>query len=442
MLDLNHIRAAFPALAMQMHGRPAVFLDNPGGAQVPQSVIDAMADYLTHANANRGGAFLTAQRSDVILEDAHAAMADLLNAASPDEIVFGANMTTLTFAVSRALGRDLQPGDEIVLTRMDHDANITPWTMLAEDRGATVRWVDFDVEDYTLDMAGLRQLLNERTRIVAVGYASNATGTVHDVATITRWAHQVGALVFVDAVQYVPHGPVDVQALGCDLLTCSAYKFYGPHVGVLYGRYELLDRLRAYKVRPAKDRPPHKFETGTQNHEGIAGVLAAVEYLADLGSRYGAAAGAYSTDGAAGSRYGAAAGAYSTSGAAGEGVSRRQRLHSAMSLLRAYDHLLSAAILDQLEGIPGLRVHGISDRGRLAERVPTISFSWQGHHPRAVAEALGQEGIFVWDGNYYALAVTERLGLEDQGGMVRVGAVHYNTTDEIIRLGDALRRLA
>lgn len=425
MLDLNHIRAAFPALAMQMHGRPAVFLDNPGGAQVPQSVIDAMADYLTHANANRGGVFLTAQRSDVILEDAHAAMADLLNAASPDEIVFGANMTTLTFAVSRALGRDLQPGDEIVLTRMDHDANITPWTMLAEDRGATVRWVDFDVEDYTLDMAGLRQLLNERTRIVAVGYASNATGTVHDVATITRWAHQVGALVFVDAVQYVPHGPVDVQALGCDLLTCSAYKFYGPHVGVLYGRYELLDRLRAYKVRPAKDRPPHKFETGTQNHEGIAGVLAAVEYLADLGSRYGAAAGAYPTG-----------------GAAGEGVSRRQRLHSAMSLLRAYDHLLSAAILDQLEGIPGLRVHGISDRGRLAERVPTISFSWQGHHPRAVAEALGQEGIFVWDGNYYALAVTERLGLEDQGGMVRVGAVHYNTTDEIIRLGDALRRLA
>lgn len=425
MLDLNHIRAAFPALAMQMHGRPAVFLDNPGGAQVPQSVIDAMADYLTHANANRGGAFLTAQRSDVILEDAHAAMADLLNAASPDEIVFGANMTTLTFAVSRALGRDLQPGDEIVLTRMDHDANITPWTMLAEDRGATVRWVDFDVEDYTLDMAGLRQLLNERTRIVAVGYASNATGTVHDVATITRWAHQVGALVFVDAVQYVPHGPVDVQALGCDLLTCSAYKFYGPHVGVLYGRYELLDRLRAYKVRPAKDRPPHKFETGTQNHEGIAGVLAAVEYLADLGSRYGTAAGAYPTG-----------------GAAGEGVSRRQRLHSAMSLLRAYDHLLSAAILDQLEGIPGLRVHGISDRGRLAERVPTISFSWQGHHPRAVAEALGQEGIFVWDGNYYALAVTERLGLEDQGGMVRVGAVHYNTTDEIIRLGDVLRRLA
>ena len=291
---------------------------------------------------------------------------------------------------------------------MDHDANISPWVLLAEERGATVRWADFDVEDYTLDLAGLCSLLNERTKIVAVGYASNATGTVHDIAAITRWAHEVGALVFVDAVQYVPHGPVDVQALGCDLLACSAYKFFGPHVGALYGRYDLLDRLRAYKVRPAKNKPPHKFETGTQNHEGIAGALAAVEYLATLG----------------------------------QGADRRQRLQSAMTILRAYDHRLSAAILDQLDGIPGLRVHGVTDRGRLAERVPTVSFSWEGHHPRAVAEALGRAGIFAWDGNFYALAVTERLGLEEQGGMVRVGAVHYNTLAEIQRLGDALRRLA
>jgi cysteine desulfurase family protein (TIGR01976 family) len=436
-LDLNTIRSHFPALAMQVHGRPAVFLDNPGGTQVPQPVIDAMTDYLVHANANRGGAFATSQRSDAILDDAHAAMADLLGAASPDEIVFGPNMTTLTFAVSRALGREIGPGDEIVLTRMDHDANITPWVMLAEDRGATVRWADFDVEDYTLDMAGLRALLNERTKIVAVGYASNATGTVHDIVAITRWAHEVGALVFVDAVQYVPHGPVDVQALGCDLLACSAYKFFGPHVGVLYGRYDLLDRLRAYKVRPAKNKPPHKFETGTQNHEGIAGTVAAVEYLAGLGSRYGADA--YSTHG------------YSTDDplplplgeGRGEGApTRRQQLHRAMTLLRDYDHVLSTAILDQLEGIPGLRVHGITDRGRLDERVPTVSFSWPGHRPRAIAEALGRAGVFVWDGNFYALSVTERLGLEDQGGMVRVGAVHYNTTDEIVRLGDALRRLA
>lgn len=396
---------------MQLGGQPAIFLDNPGGTQVPQSVIDAMAGYLTHANANRGGAFATAERSDAILDDAHAAMADLLGAASPDEIVFGPNMTTLTFAVSRALGRELGPGDEIVVTRMDHDANISPWLLLAEDRGATVRWADFDVEDYTLDMAGLRNLLNERTKIVAIGYASNATGTVHDVATITRWAHDVGALVFVDAVQYVPHGPVDVQALGCDLLACSAYKFFGPHIGVLYGRYDLLERLRAYKVRPAKNKPPYKFETGTQNHEGIAGALAAVEYLAGLGGLPGAA-------------------------------TRREQIHAGMAALRAYDHVLSAAILDQLDGIPGLRVHGITDRSRLDERVPTVSFSWEGHHPRAVAEALGRAGIFVWDGNYYALSVTERLGLEGQGGMVRVGAVHYNTLTEIERLGDALRRMA
>lgn len=429
-LDLNQLRSQFPALTMQVNGQPAVFLDNPGGTQVPQPVVDAMTDYLLHANANRAGAFATAQRSDAILDDAHAAMADLLGAASPDEIVFGPNMTTLTFAVSRALGREIGPGDEIVLTRMDHDANISPWVLLAEDRGATVRWVDFDVEDYTLDMAGLRSLLNERTKIVAVGYASNATGSVHDIATITRWAHEVGALVFVDAVQYVPHGPVDVQALGCDLLACSAYKFFGPHVGVLYGRYELLDRLRAYKVRPAKNQPPHKFETGTQNHEGIAGALAAVAYLAALGSRYGASA--YSTNGLPPLPVGEGR---------GEGESRRENLHRAMTILRAYDHVLSAAILDQLDGIPGLRVHGVTDRSRLAERVPTVSFSWQGHHPRAVAEALGRQGIFVWDGNFYALSVTERLGLEAQGGMVRIGAVHYNTPAEIERLGDALRRL-
>lgn len=418
MLDLNRIRSHFPALAMQVNGQPAVFLDNPGGTQVPQVVIDAMSHYLAFSNANHGGAFITSQRSDEMLDDAHAAMADMVNASSPNEIVFGPNMTTLTFSISRALGRQIGPGDEIVLTRMDHDANITPWVMMAQDRGATVRWVDFDVEDYTLDMEGLRNVLSERAKIVAVGYASNALGTVHDVATITRWAHEVGALVFIDAVQYAPHGPIDVQALGCDLLAMSAYKFFGAHIGVVYGRHDLLESLPAYKVRPASNQPPGKFETGTQNHEGIAGTLAAVEYLASLAPPLPLGEGR------------------------GEGApTRRENLQRAMTLLRDYDHMLSAAILDQMEGIPGLRVHGVTDRSRLVERVPTVSFSWEGHHPRAVAEALGRAGIFVWDGNYYALAVTERLGLEDQGGMVRVGAVHYNTTDEIARLGDALRRL-
>jgi len=419
-IETSWLRSQFPALAQTVDGRPAVFLDNPGGTQVPQAVIDAVAGYLASSNANHGGAFATSRRSDEILHEAHQAMADMLNAASADEIVFGPNMTTLTFSVSRALGREIGPGDEIVVTRMDHDANITPWVTMAEDRGATVRWVDFDVEDYTLDMAGLRDLLNERTKILAIGYASNALGTVNDVATAVDWAHDAGALAFVDAVQYAPHGPIDVQALGCDLLACSAYKFFGPHVGVLYGRYELLDRLRAYKVRPAPADPPGKFETGTQNHEGIAGTLAAVDHLAGIGERNGAGMQ---------ERFPGLSG-------------RRLHLKTGMSVLRAYDHELSTAVLDQLETLPDVRVHGITDRSRLDQRVPTVSFTWQGRHPREIAAALGRQGIFVWDGNYYALAVTSRLGLEDQGGMVRVGAVYYNTLDEIRRLGDALRQMA
>ena len=412
MLDLTHIRSQFPALSLQVGGKPAVFLDNPGGTQVSQAVIDAMGRYLAESNANRGGAFITAQRSDAVIADAHQAAADLLGAASPREIAFGPNMTSLTFSFSRALGRQLGPGDEIVVTRMDHDANITPWTMMAEDRGATVRWAEFDVEDYTLDMAGLRSLINERTKIVAVGYASNALGTINDVKTICGWARAAGALSFVDAVQYVPHGPVDVQALGCDFLACSAYKFFGPHIGILYGRYDLLDKIRAYKVRPAHDNPPDKFETGTQSHEGIAGTLAAIDYLASLGS------------------------------VAGESNTNRcSNLLRAMAAIEDYDRTLSAAILDELETIDGVQVHGITDRGRLAERVSTVSFTWEGRSPRQIAEALGQQGIFVWDGNYYALAVSERLGVEQSGGMVRIGAVHYNTLDEIRRLGAALRAL-
>jgi cysteine desulfurase family protein (TIGR01976 family) len=417
--DVAALRSQFPALAQTHHGRPVVFLDNPGGTQVAQSVIDAMTGYLVHSNANHGGAFATSERSDAILHEAHAAMADMINAASADEIVFGPNMTTLTLSISRALARDLGPGDEIVITRMDHDGNISPWLLAAEDRGATVRWADFDVEDYTLDMEGLHGVINDRTKIVAVGYASNALGTVNDVRMIVEWAHEVGALAFVDAVQYAPHGPIDVQALGCDFLVSSSYKFFGAHLGALYGRYDLLDRLRAYKVRPAPDDPPGKFETGTQNHEGIAGTLAAVEYLASIGERFGASYERY---------FPALSG-------------RRLHLKTGMSVLRAYDHVLSAAILDELETLPGVHIYGIADRSRLRERVPTVSFTWEGRPPREIAQALGDQGIYVWDGNYYALAVTERLGLEDSGGMVRVGAVHYNTVVEIRQLGDALRAM-
>ena len=419
-LDVSAIRTQFPAIEQGLDGQPVVFLDNPGGTQVPQVVVDAVSDYLVNHNANHGGAFATSQRSDAILHEAHAAMADMLNAASPDEIVFGPNMTTLTLSISRALAREIGPGDEIIVTRMDHDADISPWMLIAEDCGATVRWLDWDVEVYTLDMLALHRMINERTRIVAAGYASNATGTVHDVAQIIEWAHEAGAIAFIDAVQYAPHGPIDVQALGCDLLACSAYKFYGPHVGVLYGRYDLLDRLRAYKVRPAPSNPPGKFETGTQNHEGIAGTLAAVNYLAQIGETYGSEFEPQFPD---------------FSG-------RRLQLKTGMTVLREYDHVLSDAILTELEDIPGLRVHGITDRGRLDERVPTVSFTWEGRHPHDVAAALGEQGIFVWDGNYYALAVTERLGVEHKGGMVRIGAVHYNTVEEIWRMGEVLRDMA
>ena len=420
ILDSKAVRSQFPALSQTVDGQPVVFLDNPGGTQVPQAVIDAMTSYLAHDNANHGGAFATSERSDAMLRDARRAMADFLNARSPDEIIFGPNMTTHTFHISRALGREIVPGDEVIVTRMDHDANISPWLLMAEDRGAVVRWADFDVEDYTLDMERLRDLINERTKIVAVGYASNALGTVNDVATIVRWARDAGALTFVDAVQFAPHGPIDVQALGCDLLACSAYKFFGPHIGVLYGRREMLDRLEAYKVRPALDEPPDKFEIGTQNHEGIAGTLAAIDYLAHLGERYG--------------------GPFTETA---RGLSPRRRLlAAAMGAIRAYDHTLSAALIAELERVPHIHIHGITDRTRLSERVPTVSFTWPGHHPREVAAALGKRGFFVWDGNYYALAVTQRLGVEHAGGMVRVGAVHYNTVEEIQRFGEALRSLS
>jgi cysteine desulfurase family protein (TIGR01976 family) len=407
MIDLSFKRRFFPALSQTYDGKPIVFFDNPGGTQCPQMVMDAVSAYLMNDNANHGGAFATSVRSDAMLHDAHQAMADMLGAASADEIVFGANMTTLTFSVSRALGQLLSPSDEIVITRLDHDANISPWLLLARDTGAIVRWVDIHEKDCTLDMADLAQI-NSKTKIVAAGYASNAVGTINDVKTIVEMAHAVGALAYIDAVQYAPHGPIDVQALACDFLVCSAYKFFGPHVGVLYGKLDLLDRLSAYKVRPADDRPPYKFETGTLNHEGIAGTRAAVEYLAQL---------------------------------AGVGGTRRERIIAGMTAIKEYEQALSAQLVTGLQQIKGLKIWGITDPARLDRRVPTVSFTLEGHSPRKIAEYLGQHGIFVWDGNYYALAVMERLGLEPQGGMLRVGPVHYNTTGEIDRLLDELEAL-
>lgn len=408
-LDLTWIRAQFPALAQEVNGHPAVFFDGPGGTQVPQRVIDAVADYLIHHNANTHGAFATSRRTDETIDAARAAMADFLGCAA-DEVVFGPNMTTLTFAISRAFGRDIRPGDEIVLTRLDHDANVAPWKAL-EEQGAVIRMVDIDTEECTLDMADMARAIGPRTKLVAVGYASNAVGTINDVATITRMAHAVGALVYIDAVHYAPHGPIDVRALDCDFLACSPYKFFAPHMGALYGKREHLARLRPYKVRPASDDIPDRWETGTKNHEGLAGVTAAIEYLAELGQRIKPA------------------------------TTRRAALVQAMEAIKAYERGLSEQLIAGLLAIPGLTFYGISDPARFDMRTPTVAMRLAGRTPRELAEALGRRGIFCWDGNYYAINLTERLGVEADGGMLRIGLVHYNTAEEIELLLEALNEL-
>ena len=407
--DLTWIRAQFPALAQEVNGHPAVFFDGPGGTQVPQRVIDAVADYLIHHNANTHGAFATSRRTDETIDAARAAMADFLGCAA-DEVIFGPNMTTLTFAISRAFGRDIRPGDEIVLTRLDHDANVAPWKAL-EEQGAIIRMVDIDTEECTLDMADMARAIGPRTKLVAVGYASNAVGTINDVATITQMAHAVGALVYIDAVHYAPHGPIDVQALDCDFLACSPYKFFAPHMGVLYGKREHLARLRPYKVRPASDDVPDRWETGTKNHEGLAGVTAAIEYLAELGQRIKPA------------------------------TTRRAALVQAMEAIKAYERGLSEQLIAGLLAIPGLTFYGISDPARFDMRTPTVAVRLAGRTPRELAEALGRRGIFCWDGNYYAINLTERLGVEADGGMLRIGLVHYNTAEEIELLLEALNEL-
>jgi cysteine desulfurase family protein (TIGR01976 family) len=415
-LDLNVIRQQFPALA-----RPAVFFDNPGGTQIAKPSLDRVTRYLIESNANHEGAFATSIASDAVLDEAHRAMADFYNAASPEEIVFGNNMTTLTLYFSRSISREWQAGDEIVLTRLDHDANVTPWVLAAQDRGVRVNWVDFDVEDGTLRMDDLQKALDRKPRLLAVGYASNALGTINPVEKITQMAHAAGALVYIDAVQYAPHGPIDVQKLDCDFLVSSAYKFFGTHAGILYGKHDLLENLFAYKVRPATNKLPGKFETGTQNHEGIAGVLGAVEYFEWVGREFG--------------------GEY-TASLAGSYQGRRLELKKGLTAIRAYEHELGRALLASLEAVPGLQIFGLTDMNRLDDRVATFSFRLKDMHPRMVAEKLAEAGIYVWDGNYYAINVTERLGVEERGGMVRVGAAHYNTLAEVERLKEALIKIS
>jgi len=410
------LRQEFPALQQTANGRPIIFLDGPGGTQVHSSVIEAMRDYFIEANSNAHGAFLYSQRTDETTTAARHALADFLNAARPEEIVFGPNMTTLTFRLSRAIGRALAPGDEIVVTRLDHDANIAPWMALQEERGIVVRHADFDPADCTLDMAELEAAITERTKVIAVGYASNATGTINDVRRIADLAHAAGAWLYVDAVHYAPHGPIDVQAIDCDFLVCSTYKFFGPHLGALYGRYDLLDKLPAYKVRPAGTTPPDKFETGTHSFEALAGATATVDYLASVGRRFG----------------NPSAEAFS------DFTGRRRDLKAALSAIRDYEREGCQRLINGLLEIPGLRIYGITDAARFDHRVPTVSFTMEGLSPKEIAMRLNEANIFVWNGNFYALAVTERLGLEPHGGLLRVGLAHYNTEEEIDFLIDVL----
>jgi cysteine desulfurase family protein (TIGR01976 family) len=413
--DVEALRARFPALAIEQDAVPVALFDGPGGTQVPDTVIEAVGRYYRESNANHDGPFLTSRRSDAVLDDAHLALADLLNAADPAEIKFGANMTTLTMHLARSITATMQPGDEIVVTGLDHEANVGPWRSAAADRGITVRTVDIRPEDVTLDIEGFDALLHGRPKLVAFGWASNAVGTINPVAELVRRAHEAGALTFVDAVHAAPHLPIDVQALGTDFLACSVYKFFGPHVGVLYGRRAVLDALPSYKLRPAYDR----FETGTLNHEGIAGSLAAVEYLAEVGRRYG----------------GAFAGAFP--GMTG----RRLDAHAGMAAIRAYEMPLFGRLLDGLESIPGLRLWGISDRARFEERTPTAAVTLPGVTAEAACTALGDRGIATWWGDFYAVGPIERLGLAPDG-VLRIGLTHYNTATEVDRLVDALREIA
>jgi len=410
-LDISRVRAQFPALSQTVAGQPAVFFDGPGGTQVPQRVIDAISDYLAHSNANTCGAYATSQRTNTVLAEARSAMADFFG-SDPDEVVFGPNMTTLTFAISRSIGRELGPGDEILLTHLDHDANVSPWRAL-EERGVSIRFVDINEDDCTLNLADLEQKISTRTRVVAVGYASNAVGTINDVKEIVRLAHKKGALAYIDAVHYAPHGPIDVRALDCDFMVCSSYKFFGPHMGILYGKREHLQRLQPYKVRANTNVVPNRWEWGTLNHECIAGITACVDYLADLGQQVDP----------------------SLSG-------RRAALLAGYSAIQQYERGLAETLIAGLLTIPGLNFYGIRDLKKIEQRCPTVAVRIAGQTPLELATKLGERGFFTWDGNYYALNLTERLDVEKDGGFLRIGLAHYNTADEVQRFLTALREIA
>jgi cysteine desulfurase family protein (TIGR01976 family) len=410
-LDVAWVRSQFPSLQTQVNGQIAAFLDGPAGTQAPMQVIQAIQNYLTTSNANTGGGFPTSRQTEEMIANARAAMADFFN-CERDEVVFGQNMTTITFALSRAIGRELRCGDEILLTALDHDANFSPWKAL-EEKGVVIKVADINDEDCTLDLDDLKSKLSHRTRLVAVGYASNAVGAINPVAEITRLAHAAGAMTYIDAVHYAPHGLMDVKDLDCDFLVCSPYKFFGPHMGTLYGKRDHLERFQPYKVRPCTNQIPERWESGTQVHELIAGIGAAVEYLAGVGWHCDPTA-----------------------------KTRREALAAAYCTTVPYERRLISRLIEGLQTIPSVRIYGITDPKRFDQRCSTLSLRIADHHPKSIVKFLGERGIFTWDGNYYALNLTERLGVESKGGLLRIGLVQYNTMEEVERLLSALREFA
>lgn len=411
--NVQQLRQQFPALTRKHGDRQAVFFDGPAGTQVPTRVINAISSYLTHCNANLHGAFATAQESDAGLDSAHQAVADFIGADDKDCVVFGPNMTTLTLFLARTLSRTWKAGDEILLSGLEHDANFTPWHQAAEDAGATIHVVDVNAEDCTLNQEDFKSKLNSKTKFVAVGCASNAAGTVNPVADMCAQAKEVGALTFLDAVHYAPHDRIDVQEFGCDFLACSAYKFFGPHMGMLWGRRELLESLQPYKLRPSTNELPGRWMTGTQNHECMMGTKACIEYIAAIGRML----------------------------AGRNDLSRRRSLEVAFEAIRRYESGLCDVLLDGLAAIPGIKVWGITEEAERKNRFPTVSITHDKYKASELAKLLADKGIFVWDGNYYALPLTERIGVEPDG-MVRIGLVHYNTREEVDYLLQSLRELS
>jgi cysteine desulfurase family protein (TIGR01976 family) len=417
--DLDAIRAQFPALAITDNGQPRIHFDNPAGTQVPRAVIERMTECLIESNANVHGPFRTSHKVDELIAEFRAAMADMLNANSAKEIVFGQNMTTITLHMSRSIGRLLEKGDEIILSHMDHDGNIAPWLLLAEDLGLVVKWMPFNTDTFEFDLDRLDDILTSKTKLICIGGASNLIGTINDVKTVCAKAKAAGALTYIDAVQFVPHVSTDVQSLGCDFLVCSAYKFFGPHQGILWGRRELMERLTPYKARPAPEEIPACFETGTQSHEGMAGTLGAVDYFAWIGETMSRAwHGKYS-------RF----------------SGRRKFVHAAMDCLFEYETGLARQLISGLQQLPGVRVQGITSPDALDRRVPTVAFTVNGERPDDIAKSLAERNIFVWSGDFYAVEAVKVLNLHDTGGVVRIGAVHYNSSAEIDRLLNTLSEI-